>query len=107
MLHWIMVVLACQSLSIFAASLQVELVAEAAILINVNSGAILYEKNAHKQYHPASTTKVATALYALTLASDRLDNIIVADRESLASISADAKRNSNYMLQKQMELILE
>jgi len=97
-LRWIIAVVLCQSLSIFATPLQIEIDAEAAILVNMDSNAILYEKNAYQLFHPASTTKVATALYALAVAGDRLDNIIVADRESLASISPEAKRKSNYML---------
>ncbi|MBA2726979.1 MAG: D-alanyl-D-alanine carboxypeptidase [Parachlamydiaceae bacterium] len=98
MLRWIVVVFACQILCISATPLQIEIDAEGVILINANTNVILYEKNAYKQYHPASTTKVATALYALEKNSSRLDEIIVADRESLASISPDAKRKSNYML---------
>lgn len=38
--------------------------AEAAILIDANTGTILYEKNIHDEHAPASTTKILTALIA-------------------------------------------
>lgn len=37
----------------------------AAILINPDSGKILYEKNAYKKMYPASTTKIMTAILVL------------------------------------------
>lgn len=39
--------------------------AKSVILINADSGAILYEKNAHSPVYPASITKIATALFVL------------------------------------------
>ncbi len=39
--------------------------ATSAILIDANTGNILYEKNAEKKMYPASTTKIMTALVAL------------------------------------------
>lgn len=39
--------------------------AEAALLLDVTTGQILWEKNGHKRQAPASTTKVLTALLAL------------------------------------------
>ncbi|MBQ7918670.1 MAG: D-alanyl-D-alanine carboxypeptidase [Lachnospiraceae bacterium] len=39
--------------------------AEAAILIEAETGVILYDKNIHKQEYPASTTKILTTLIAL------------------------------------------
>ncbi|WP_010650455.1 D-alanyl-D-alanine carboxypeptidase family protein [Oceanobacillus massiliensis] len=38
---------------------------EAAILLEANSGQILYDKNANSQMYPASVTKIATAIYAI------------------------------------------
>lgn len=38
--------------------------AESAILMEINSGAILYEKNIHTKQFPASTTKILTTLIA-------------------------------------------
>ena len=39
--------------------------AEGAVLIDADSGRVLYEKNADKRLYPASTTKIMTALIAL------------------------------------------
>ncbi len=47
---------------------------ESAILIEANSGAILYEKNAHETLYPASLTKIATAIYAIE--KGQLDDIV-------------------------------
>ena len=43
----------------------VDTVSTAAIVMDVDSKAVLYEKNADSQYYPASITKVLTALIAL------------------------------------------
>ncbi len=42
-----------------------ETAAEAAILVEQKTGAVLYAKNADKQMFPASTTKILTALIAV------------------------------------------
>ncbi len=41
--------------------------AEAALLVDVTNGQILYAKNIHQQHEPASTTKLLTALLAVEL----------------------------------------
>jgi len=43
-----------------------EIQSEAAILVNSNTGKILFEKNSHKRMFPASTTKIMTAYLALS-----------------------------------------
>ncbi len=48
-----------------AKGLPVDLHARHAILVNADTGAILYEKQAHVPAFPASTTKIATALFVL------------------------------------------
>ncbi len=42
-----------------------DVLSESAILVNGNTGTILYEKNAHKRMYPASTTKIMTAYIAI------------------------------------------
>jgi serine-type D-Ala-D-Ala carboxypeptidase (penicillin-binding protein 5/6) len=49
--------------------------AQAAVLIDINSGKVLYEKNANQKYGPASTTKVMTAL--ITLEKAKLDEKVI------------------------------
>ena len=51
--------------SSFAAPIEPDISAEAAILIEIDSGEILYEKNANAPMYPASTTKIMTALLTL------------------------------------------
>lgn len=48
--------------------------AEAALLLDLNTGQILYEKDIHKKLAPASTTKVLTAL--IVLERCKLDDIV-------------------------------
>jgi D-alanyl-D-alanine carboxypeptidase (penicillin-binding protein 5/6) len=43
----------------------IKLNSEAAILMDLNSGKILYSKNIHEKLYPASTTKILTAIIAL------------------------------------------
>lgn len=47
---------------------------EAAILMDLNSGKILYSKNMHEKLYPASTTKILTAIIAIE--SGSLDRIV-------------------------------
>lgn len=80
------------------ATLDISIDAESAILINADTGAILYEKNAHAKMFPASITKIATALYTLHVYGDKLDTPITAEHDSVAWVSKEAKKRSNYTL---------
>lgn len=82
----------------WAEPLQMAIGGEAGILMNADTGAILYEKSAHTRYYPASTTKVATALFALKHHGDSLQMKVVAEWESLKSLSEEAKKKSNYKI---------
>lgn len=42
-----------------------EIMAESAIVIEAETGTVLYEKNSHEQMYPASITKILTALLAI------------------------------------------
>ena len=63
---------------------------ETAILIEANTGAILYEKNPHKQMYPASITKILTTLIATEESS--LDENVTFTAETLATIPFDSSR---------------
>ncbi|SCG83710.1 D-alanyl-D-alanine carboxypeptidase (penicillin-binding protein 5/6) [Proteiniborus sp. DW1] len=54
--------------------------AEAAILIDANTGTILYEKNTHSKMFPASTTKILTAIIAIE--KGNLEQKITVDKET-------------------------
>ena len=58
--------------------------AESAILIEAETGTILYSKNIHKQQYPASTTKILTALLAYENCS--LDEIVTFSKEDVFGI---------------------
>ena len=72
------------------------LTASAAILIEADSGKVIFEKNADAMMHPASTTKIMTVWLALTIAADQLetaftvsqDAVNLADDESSAKLAA-------------------
>ncbi|HRD55018.1 MAG TPA: D-alanyl-D-alanine carboxypeptidase family protein [Parachlamydiaceae bacterium] len=86
------------SQNLFAKPLDVSIEAESAILINATTGAVLYKKNSQKQQFPASITKVATALYALSVKGDKLGELVSAEQEAIASLSEAAIKRSNYKL---------
>lgn len=80
--------------------------AQAAILVDLNSGEILYEKNIHEQRSPASLTKVMTALLALE-AVDRgelsLDDMITAGPDCQQGLDSDSS-NASIVSGEQMTL---
>ena len=53
-----------------------EIHSEAAYLINLDTGIVIYEKNADKQEYPASLTKIMTAILALENIPD-IDNTLI------------------------------
>jgi len=58
---------------------------EAALLYEVTSGEIVFEKNARQRMYPASTTKIMTALLALE--NCQLDEPVTVTRSALASLT--------------------
>lgn len=81
-----------------AKPLRVAVKADAAILINADTGAILFEKNSDKPLDPASITKIATALYTLKVQGHKLDTLITAEQDCIGWTSEEAKKRSNYTL---------
>ncbi|MBS3903789.1 MAG: D-alanyl-D-alanine carboxypeptidase [Simkania sp.] len=67
--------------------------AEAAILVNADSGVVLFEKNADLPAYPASTTKIATAWYILETFGDRLDEKVKVSQEAVAYSPVHLKRS--------------
>jgi D-alanyl-D-alanine carboxypeptidase (penicillin-binding protein 5/6) len=96
---WIIVLSQILILPILEGKLEeVSLHSDGAILINADTGAILYEKNAYKQFYPASITKIATAGYALKVRGNHLEKLITAEQDSIASVSDAEMERSNYNL---------
>lgn len=55
---------------IYWPKLSEKITAGAAILMDVDTGAILYKKNINKAYYPASITKILTTLVAIENSKD-------------------------------------
>lgn len=61
--------------------------AQAAILMEADSGTILYAKNIHEQLYPASTTKILTCLLAAENCS--MDEMVTFSAEAIGSVPSD------------------
>jgi serine-type D-Ala-D-Ala carboxypeptidase (penicillin-binding protein 5/6) len=88
------------SLSIFlslhaSSPLKVEVSSKGAILMNAETGAVLWEKNAKASFYPASTTKVITALYALEKKGNILDEPVTASYDAVATVPPSIRRADN------------
>lgn len=75
----------------FAAPLEPEISAESAILIEIDSGKVLYEKNSDAKMYPASTTKIMTALLAL-------ENLDLEDTLSVPDDMGPAEGSAMFLL---------
>lgn len=64
--------------------------AEAAILMEANTGTILYAKNIDEKMYPASTTKILTCLIATEQAD--LNDIVTMSDEAVFSVPADGSK---------------
>lgn len=65
----------------------VEVLCPTAILIEMETGKILYEKEAYKSVYPASTTKILTAILALE--NCKLDDEVTASYNAIMSVPWD------------------
>lgn len=72
------------------------LTAPSAILINSETGHILYEKNSHELRSPASILKIATCAYALQLKGDQLDTPIETPQDCIGAVAEGEKKKKNY-----------
>ena len=68
-------------------SFAVEINSPRAILIDVDTGRVLYQKNAYEATYPASTTKIMTAI--LTLENCDLDEMVTASYTAVNSVYAN------------------
>lgn len=79
-----------------AEPLKVRVSAKSAILMNAETGAILYEKNAHEPRYPASITKIATLLYAIRQNGGALEGLVACPYHCLKRISSTVKEAHGY-----------
>lgn len=73
---------------------KLDLSAKAAVLMNSETGAILYEKNAHMPLYPASITKMITAMYALEKKGDALEEQVKAPFDAVCAVYPHVRRRS-------------
>lgn len=64
--------------------------AESAILMDANTGVILYAKDIHKKSYPASTTKLLTCLIAME--QGNLDDMVTFSHEAVFSVPVDGSK---------------
>lgn len=69
-----------------------DILAKAALLVDANTGAVVYAKNEHQELYPASLTKIMTALLTLEAIDQgklSLDQELTASASALEGLSAD------------------
>ncbi len=98
MFSWLIVILTLVSTGLFAEPLRFDVKATSAVMINADTGAVLYEKNSHEIGYPASTTKLATVIYTLERGGADLNAIVQVDGDALAMTSEQAKKKAQYKL---------
>lgn len=69
--------------ALFASPLSLEVFAPCAILMNAETGKVLYEKQADTPCYPASITKIATALFLLDRKQVNLNQMVTVTSEAL------------------------
>lgn len=67
-----------------------EITAQGAILIEVGTGAVLYDKQSEEKFYPASTTKLMTALLALE--NTALGETVTVSHNAVYDIDTDSSR---------------
>lgn len=67
-----------------------EVKGESVILMEADSGAILYEKDCHKILYPASITKIMTGL--LTIENCQMDDLVTYQGKDLSTLPSDAAK---------------
>ena len=77
--------------------------AAAAILIDKDSGYVLYDKNSDEKRYPASTTKIMTALITLENA-ENLDELVEVTEEDFIGVASDASK-AGFMVGEQVPVI--
>ena len=78
------IILIFTNYAVFADAEELELTAQGVILMDTNTGKILYEKNADEKLYPASTTKIMTAI--ITLENSKLTDEVTVSYDAVMSI---------------------
>ncbi len=92
-LNYLLLLLLCfQTLTLHAEGLKVSPKTPSVILMNPETGRILYEKNAHEPRFPGSTIKIATALFLLEEKHPDLDSVTTISHEAVSVLPASVKQ---------------
>ena len=86
-----------------------ELSSESVILIDADTGAVLYEKDPHQIYYPASTTKILTGL--LTIENCSMDEIVTFSKQAAESVdyndaSIGTRKNERFTVEQCLYALL-
>lgn len=81
---------------LLAGNLPVKIHSKAAILMEIDSKSILFEKNAFETYSPASITKVPAALYMVKKGGFEMSTLMTADQDTMGSITKKFSKENNY-----------
>ncbi|PJD96445.1 MAG: hypothetical protein CK425_05595 [Parachlamydia sp.] len=98
MIIWMILTTLFSHAFLHAQPLELSVEAESAILMNAETGAILYEKNKHLACFPASITKIATAAYIFKEHENKLAEIVIASQDAIGWVTEEAKKKANYTL---------
>ena len=83
-LYFTLILILLNFTSVLATTKKPDLVSQTAILMDNQTGKILYAKNENKKMYPASTTKIVTAIIALE--NSHLDDIVTVSYQAVMSI---------------------
>lgn len=75
--------------------LKAEVSAQSAIMINTETGKVLYEKNPHALMYPASITKMITAQYALERMGNSYNGMVTASSDAVSAVQPHIRRAEN------------
>ena len=84
------------STMLFSKQIDLDIKAKSALLINMDNGCILYEKNKDSLVYPASITKIASVLYVLEHEKDVFNKKCIASQEALKVFSPKVRYENIY-----------
>ncbi len=84
--------------ALFSKPLEVQIETPYAILMDARTGKVLFDKKGNESVYPGSTTKIATALYLLKFAGDKLDEMVVCSEDALRVVSEEVKGEKGTLL---------
>lgn len=83
-------------IQLIAEPLKVNTSAKSAILMNAETGAILYEKKSKERSYPSSLTKIATCLYAVKNNKNSLDTLVFCSQDCVHKMNKNVKIAHGY-----------